>query len=636
MKISSTADWTALKSQLRAKEPQEQKKILVCCGTGCRAGGSLEIAQALTDALQAKVPAGKATVHTQQDCQGMCEPHATWLVKKPGCQGMCEKGPLLWLLPQGIFYCSVKVKDVPEIIEKTIAKGEIIERLLYKDPQTKARYSHHDEIPFIARQHRLILHNMGALDPGDIEDYIRMGGYDTLVHALLTEKKPESILEKIEKSTLRGRGGAGFLTGRKWRSCYKAKGNRYILCNGDEGDPGAFMDRSIMEGDPHAVLEGMILGAYAIDAHHGYIYVRHEYPLAVKHLTLALQQAREYGLLGENILGSGFSFDLQIVRGGGAFVCGESSALMRSIEGKVGEPRAKYVHATEKGLFDEPTVLNNVETWANVPLILKNGPAWFQSIGTEKSKGTKVFALVGKVKNTGLIEVAMGTTLREVIFGIGGGVIDDRPFKAVQTGGPSGGCLPASSLDLPVDYDTLTAAGSMMGSGGMIVMDDRTCMVDVARYFTQFLIEESCGKCIPCREGLPQILHILKDITLGKGTTESLAKIEELAFLLENSALCGLGISAANPVTSTLRYFREEYLQHIIEKRCPAGVCKALTSFHIEEKCVGCTACAKVCPVEAIRGEKKQRHEILQPVCIQCGSCFSVCKFNAISIGKRS
>lgn len=620
MKINSFDDYQNLRKQLLVLQPLEQKKVLVCCGTGCRAGGSLEIAHKIEEDLKAKGIGSSVEL----------------VVKKPGCQGMCEKGPLVWFMPQGIFYCSVKMKDVPEIVEKTIAKGEIIERLLYKDSETKERISHHDSISFIARQNRLVLRNMGVIDPMDIKDYIRAGGYETLLDILDKKRDPDSIIEEIEKSGLRGRGGGGFITGRKWKACKKAQGNRYVLCNGDEGDPGAFMDRSIMEGDPHGVLEGMILGAYSLCAKEGYIYVRHEYPLAVKHLSHAIQEAKEYGLLGENIAGSSFSFEIHINRGGGAFVCGESSALMRSLEGKVGEPRAKYIHATDKGLFDSPTVLNNVETWANVPLILQKGAKWFTEIGTPKSPGTKVFSLVGKVKNTGLIEVAMGTTLREVIFGIGGGIIGDRQFKAVQTGGPSGGCLPASHLDTPVDFDTLTQAGSMMGSGGMIVMDDRTCMVDVARYFTQFLIQESCGKCLPCREGLPQLHYFLKEIVEGRGKEEYLPKIEELAQVLQDSSLCGLGSTSANPVMSTLRYFREEYLLHILEKRCPAGVCKALTSFTINEKCTGCGACLRVCPVEAIIGQKREKHEILQAKCIQCGSCYSVCKFDAITIGKRS
>ncbi len=619
MKIKSLNDYQALQAQLLQEQPQDQKKILVCCGTGCRAGGSLQIAEELDKRLQEQGIQQKVQV----------------VVKKPGCQGMCEKGPLVWFMPQGIFYCCVKLSDIPEIIEKTIKKGEIMDRLLYKDPGTKQKVEHHHDIPFLSKQHRLILRNMGIIDPMDIRDYIRMGGYQTLIEVLTQARNPDSIIEEIEKSALRGRGGGGFPTGRKWRSCKKVPGPRYVVGNGDEGDPGAFMDRSLMEGDPHSVLEGMIIGAYAVDSHDGYIYVRHEYPLAVKHLTHAIEEAREYGLLGQNILGTNFSFDIHINRGGGAFVCGESTALMRSLEGKVGEPRAKYIHSTERGLFDKPTVLNNVETWANVPLIIKYGSAWFRKIGTEKSPGTKIFSLVGKVKNTGLIEVAMGTTLREIIFGLGGGIINDRPFKAVQTGGPSGGCLPASALDYSVDFDTLTTAGSMMGSGGMIVMDDRTCMVDVAKYFTHFLIEESCGKCLPCREGLPQLWNILNEISLGHGKVEDLDRIAELSQVIADSSLCALGTSSPNPVLSTLRYFKDEYLAHIVEKRCPAGVCKALVSYKIQDVCVGCGACIRACPVQAIIGERKKKHEIIQAKCIQCGSCYAVCKFNAIVTGPK-
>lgn len=620
MKINSLSDYMTLRAQLQAEEPDKQKKILVCCGTGCRAGGSLQIAEEMEKQLQK---------------EGL--PHKLQLVlKKPGCQGMCEKGPLMWFMPEGLFYCCVKMSDIPEIIEQTVKNGKIIDRLLYKDTATKQSVAHHHDIPFLSKQHRLILRNMGVIDPTEIKDYIRVGGYQTLLDVLTKQPAPDSIIDMIEKSGLRGRGGGGFPTGRKWRSSKKIPGTRYVVANGDEGDPGAFMDRSLMEGDPHSVLEGMLIAGYAMESQDGYIYVRHEYPLAVKNLTRAIEQAREYGLLGKNILGTNFSFDIKINRGGGAFVCGESSALMRSIEGKVGEPRAKYIHSSERGLFDRPTVLNNVETYANVPLILQHGVEWFRKIGTEKSPGTKIFALVGKVKNTGLIEVAMGTTLREIIFGLGGGIIGDRPFKAVQTGGPSGGCLPASALDFSVDFDTLTKAGSMMGSGGMIVMDDRTCMVDVAKYFTHFLIEESCGKCLPCREGLPQLYHLLNEISLGHGKVEDLDRITELSNVIIDSSLCGLGNSSPNPVLSTLRYFKDEYLAHIVDKRCPAGVCKALVSFTINEKCVGCGACVRHCPVSAIIGERKQKHEIVQAKCIQCGSCYSVCKFNAINIGKKA
>ena len=619
MKIRSMDDYQSLRQKLLEEQPLDIKKILVCCGTGCRAGGSLEIAADLEKTLQEQ----GLTIELEL------------VVKTPGCQGMCEKGPLVWLMPQGIFYCRVSRSDIEEIVSKTVKNGEIIERLLYRDPESKQPAKTYQQIAFINKQKRLVLQNMGVIDPGDIRDYIRVGGYQSLIEAL-NKWQPDQIVDAIDKSGLRGRGGGGFHTGRKWRSCKSCPLPRYVICNGDEGDPGAFMDRSIMEGDPHSVLEGMIIGAYAIGAEKGYIYVRHEYPLAVQHLTQAIAQAREYGFLGANILGSGFNFDITINRGGGAFVCGESSALMRSLEGKIGEPRAKYIHSTERGLFEKPTVLNNVETWTNVPLVIKNGPEWFSQIGVAKSTGTKVFSLVGKVKNTGLIEVEMGTTLRQIIYDIGGGIINDRPFKAVQTGGPSGGCLPAAALDYPVDFDTLTEAGSMMGSGGMIVMDDLTCMVDVAKYFTKFLIQESCGKCLPCREGLPQLYRLLEDITIGCATIDHIERIENLAMAIQYGSLCGLGTTAANPVLSTLRYFKDEYLEHINNKRCPGGVCSALIRFDINAKCTGCGACLRICPVNAIHGEKKQKHEIDQALCSRCGSCYQVCKFDAITIGSRT
>lgn len=617
MKINSLADYNQWQQELL--QERQEKTVLICCETGCRAGGSLEVATKFEELIQAhNLPVGVKRI-----------------VKKTGCQGMCEKGPIVWIMPEGIFYCLVKEKDVPEIVERTLEKGEIVERLLYRDKDKNCTCEHHNDIDFFKKQHPLVLAHMGQIDPTDIRDYIRVNGYKAAVE-ILTTKDPDYVMEQIEKSNLRGRGGGGFPTGKKWRSCKELEGPRYIICNGDEGDPGAFMDRSVMEGDPHAILEGMILGAFAVGANEGYIYVRHEYPSAVEHLNIAIKQAEECGLLGDNIAGTNFSFHLRINRGGGAFVCGESSALMRSLEGKVGEPRAKYIHATEKGLFDRPTVLNNVETWANVPIILRDGAEKFRQIGTEKSPGTKVFSLVGKVKNTGLIEVAMGTTLREIIYGIGGGIINNRPFKAVQTGGPSGGCLPADKLDLPVDFDSLTKAGSMMGSGGMIVMDDRTCMVDVALYFINFLIQESCGKCAPCRDGLPQLKHLLEKITSGQGTMQDLEKIEKLASVISDSALCALGKTSPNPILSTLRYFRDEYIQHIQEKKCVAGVCTALTSFEITDNCKGCTACSHICPVNAIQGESKSKHVINQDVCIRCGSCYNVCKFDAISIEKRN
>ena len=523
------------------------------------------------------------------------------------------------------------MKDAAEIVGETLIGGKTVERLLYEDPQSKKKIARHDEIPFYKHQVRIALRNNGRIDPTDIREYIANGGYAALGKAL-TSMTPEQIIAAVEKAGLRGRGGGGFPTARKWRSCREAPGDvRYVVCNGDEGDPGAFMDRSIMEGDPHSVIEGMIIGAFAIGSNQGYIYVRNEYPLAVKNLSIGLDQCRAYGFLGKDIFHSGFDFDIRINRGGGAFVCGESSALMASLEGRAGEPRAKYIHTVERGLWDKPTNLNNVETWANVPEIINKGADWFASLGTRGSKGTKVFSLVGKVKNTGLVEVPMGITLRDIIFKIGGGILNDREFKAVQTGGPSGGCIPKSLIDMPVDFDELTKAGSMMGSGGMIVMDDTDCMVDVAKYFTKFLEEESCGKCTPCREGTTRMLEILERITAGKGTLEDLDKLRRLGTLMKKASLCGLGRAAPNPVLSTLEHFYDEYLAHVTAGKCPAKKCTALLSFEIiAEKCVGCTACARNCPVECIAGRRKEAHVIDQSRCIKCGRCFEVCRFDAV------
>ncbi|HEC34405.1 MAG TPA: NADH-quinone oxidoreductase subunit NuoF [Chloroflexi bacterium] len=550
-----------------------------------------------------------------------------------GCRGFCAMGPVVLIQPEGLFYIKVQPADVPELVEETLVKGRAVERLAYKEPATHKAIPYYDAIPFYSKQVRHVMRNCGLINPQSIEEYIAVGGYQALAKAL-TSMAPEEIISEVKKSGLRGRGGAGFPTGRKWESTRRAPGDiRYVIANGDEGDPGAFMNRSLMEGDPHSIIEGMIIGAYAVGAHQGYIYVRDEYPLAVKNLGIAIEQAREYGLLGQDILGSGFNFDVKIVRGAGAFVCGESSALMQSVEGKVGEPRPKHFHATERGLWDCPTALNNVETWANVPLIINNGADWFASLGTEGSKGTKTFCLVGKIENTGLIEVPMGITLREIIYDIGGGIPDGKEFKAVQTGGPSGGCIPASLLDLPVDYDSLAEAGSIMGSGGMIVMDERTCMVDIARYFLDFLKEESCGKCTPCREGIRRMLEILTRITEGQGEMADLETLEALAKTVQSASLCGLGKTAPNPVLSTLRYFHDEYVAHIKDKTCPAGVCKALIEYYIiEDLCTGCGLCRRKCPQEAISGEKKEPHVIDPELCIKCGVCFDVCKFDAVGV----
>jgi len=554
-------------------------------------------------------------------------------VVETGCRGFCSMGPVLTVEPSGTFYVNVQAADIPELVEETLVKGRVVQKLLYKEPASRKAVQHYDQIPFYARQMRIVLGNCGRIDPTSIEEYIAVGGYEAL-GKVLTSMTPDAVIEEIKKSGLRGRGGAGFPTGRKWEHTRHAKGDvKYVIANGDEGDPGAFMDRALMEGDPHAVIEGMIIGAYAIGAHQGYIYVRDEYPLAVKNLSIAIQQAREFGLLGQDILGSGFDFDIKIVRGAGAFVCGESSALMQSLEGKVGEPRAKHIHATERGLWDRPSCLNNVETWANVPHIINRGAAWFASIGTERSKGTKAFCLVGKVRNPGLIEVPMGITLKEIVYDIGGGPPKGRKIKAVQTGGPSGGCIPANMLDIPVDYESLTEAGSMMGSGGMIVMDDRTCMVDISRYFLEFLKDESCGKCSTCREGIKRMLEILTHISDGTARPEDLPLLEALAKTVAQTSLCGLGKSAPNPVLSTLRYFREEYEQHINERYCPSGACRSLIAYVIlEDKCKGCGLCVKVCPQEGISGAQKQPHEIDQVKCIQCGACFEACRLDAIQV----
>ena len=613
--LQSTADLEKARAELAAEIPADAPRILVCAGTGCIANGAMQVAERLEAELAA---------------QGAKVP-VDLMIKKTGCHGFCEQGPLVVMHPQGTFYTQVKPRHVAEIVEKTVLGGEVVEKYLYQTPDTGKYLEDYRRIPFYAGQKRNVLRNIGRIDPEDIGDGIARGGYAALAR-VLSGMTPGEVIDEVERSGLRGCGGGGFSTGRKWRSCVRAEGEkRYILCNGDEGDPGAFMDRSIMEGDPHAVLEGMLIGAYAIGAEEGFLYVRDEYPLAVSRLRTAIREAEDWGLLGDRILGTDFSFRIRISRGGGSFVCGESTALMQSLTGQVGEPRAKYVRSVERGLYDQPTVLNNVETLANIPLIIDRGADWFASTGTEKSKGTKAFALVGKVNNTGLVEVPMGTSLRTIIYDIGGGILGGRPFKAVQTGGPSGGCLPESKLDLPVDFDTLQAEGSMMGSGGMIVMDDATCMVDVARYFTTFLTEESCGKCAACRLGLEQLKGILERICEGKGEPEDIGLMEKLFNTLDGGSLCGLGKSAANPVRSTLKYFQAEYEAHIHDKRCPAGVCRELITYSvIAENCTGCLLCKKACPQGAISGEKKEPHVIDPELCDHCGMCRAVCKLDAI------
>jgi len=613
-RLSSPHELEALRKSIIGSRDPSKFCVTICGGTGCHAYGCESVAAAFEQEIKQR------GLKTKVD------------MKVTGCHGFCERGPLIVIKPENIFYQQTSVEDVPEIISETIIKGNIIDRLLYIDPNTGGKITYEHEVPFYKKQNRLVFGNNGNIDPTIIDDYLAVGGYSALSKALY-KMSPEEIIEEVKKAGLRGRGGGGFPAGVKWETCRRAPGDtKYIICNCDEGDPGAYMDRSLMEGNPHSVLEGMVIGAYAIGGHEGYIYVRNEYPLAVKHAQIAIKQAEEYGLLGKNILGSGFDFSIKINRGGGAFICGESTALMASLEGKVGEPRAKYVHTVEKGLWEQPTNLNNVETWANVPLIIKNGADWYSTIGSEGSKGTKIFSLVGKINNTGLVEVPMGISLKEIIYDIGGGIPGGRKFKAVQTGGPSGGCIPGSLLNLPVDFDELNKVGSMMGSGGMIVMDEDTCMVDIAKYFIGFLQGESCGKCIPCREGLKRMGEILTDITEGRGKDGDIELLERLSAAITDSSLCALGNTAPNPVLTTIQYFRDEYEAHIKDKRCPAGVCKELVTYLIDEgKCPGCGLCVKACPVEAITFMGKRKPVVLdQEKCVKCGSCYDVCKLDAV------
>ena len=587
--------------------------VLVCGGTGCTSGGSDKVLETLREGIKANGLDKEITV------------------VQTGCHGMCEAGPIVIVYPEGTFYTHVKPQDAKEIVAEHLLKGRVVERLLYKEAMHSEAVPHYKELPFYSKQVRLTLRNCGYIDPDSLEEYVARDGYQALAK-VLTEKTPEQVVEDIKASGLRGRGGGGFSTGMKWMFCAKSPGpKKYVICNADEGDPGAFMDRSLLEGDPHAILEGMAIGAYAMGADEGYIYCRAEYPLAIKRLLKSITDAEEAGLLGENILGTGFNFTLHVKEGAGAFVCGEETALMNSIEGKRGMPRPRPPFPAIKGLWEKPSNINNVETWANVAQIMFHGPEWYANYGYDKSRGTKVFALTGKVNNTGLVEVPMGTTIREVVFDIGGGIIGGKKFKAVQIGGPSGGCLTEEHLDLPISYESLTAAGAIMGSGGLVVVDEDTCMVDMARFFLEFTQRESCGKCIPCREGTKKMLDILIRITEGKGREEDIENLIYLGTQIKTASLCGLGQTAPNPVLTTLRYFRHEYEAHIREKRCPAGACKALITIKIDPaKCVGCTKCTKACPVNAIAGTVKQPHVIDQDKCIKCGACVEVCPFKAI------
>ena len=614
-RINSPAELEKIREAILAKRDPNKPCITLCSGSACNASGSGEVAASIEAEIK------------KQGLQGEVD------IRRTGCHGYCERGPIIVINPEKICYFQIKPEDIPEIISETIKGKKVVERLLYTDPITNEKIVHEHDIPFYKNQERLVFGSNGSVDPKNIDDYLAIGGYSALAKAL-SGMTPEAVLQEVKKANLRGRGGGGFPAGSKWEGSKNAPGEiKYVIVNADEGDPGAYMDRSLLEGNPHAVLEGLTIGAYAVGSHEGYIYVRQEYPLAVENVFTAIKQAEEYGLLGTNILGTGFDFKVIVHQGAGAFVCGESTALMTALEGRAGEPRPKYIRSNIVGLWGRPSVLNNVETWANVPLIINNGADWFTRLGTETSKGTKIFSLVGKITNTGLVEVPMGTPLRDIIYTIGGGIPGGKKFKAVQTGGPSGGCLPEDLLDLPVGFDELSKVGSMMGSGGMIVMDEDTCMVDVARYFLEFLTDESCGKCVPCREGMRQMLKILTNITKGKGKEGDIELLEELSETAIEAALCALGKSSPNPFLSTLKYFREEYEAHINEKRCPALSCKELIAYYIDpEKCQACMMCLKKCPAEAISGGKNLISIIDQEKCTKCGTCFEVCppKFRAV------
>ena len=614
-RINSPEELEKVRQEIVSRRDPSKPCISICAGAGCMASGAGEV-----------IAAFKAEIEKQ----GL---QADVNTRETGCPGFCERGPVVVIYPEEICYLQVKSEDVPEIVSQTIKEKKVVDRLVYVDPTTGEKATRESDIPFYKNQKRNIIGSNIKIDPKSIEDYLAIGGYSALAK-VLSRMSTEEVLEEVKKSNLRGRGGGGFPTGRKWEESRNAPGEtKYVIVNADEGDPGAFMDRALLEGNPHSILEGLTIGAYAVGAHEGFIYVRQEYPIAVENVTIAIKQAEEYGFLGGNILGSGFDFTVKVHQGAGAFVCGESSALMTALEGRAGEPRPKYIHTAVKGIWDRPSVLNNVETWANVPLIIHKGADWFTQFGTEKSKGTKIFSLVGKINNTGLVEVPMGITLRDIIYKIGGGIPGGKRFKAVQTGGPSGGCIPEERLDLEVGFDELTKAGSMMGSGGMIVMDEDTCMVDVARYFLNFLADESCGKCVPCREGIRQMLKILTNITKGKGREGDIELLEELAEVAGDASLCALGRTAPNPFLSTLRYFKDEYEAHIKEKRCPALSCKELIAYHIDpNRCRACMICLRQCPAGAIVGGKDRIHVIDQGKCTKCGTCFEVCppRFGAV------